>query len=366
MSLGIGSECEAKFSCGVLKKTDSNFNDMMFNKISEYRTPLMGVAMICVFMFHSVGDWMPHGVYNILKHGDIGVDVFLFLSAVGLTYSITKNPNFIAFYKRRALRIMPSYWLIMTCVYLFVYAMVTMHVMPENYYWMPHSVWQIVQAYTTVGYWMNGIFYLWYVPAILGLYLLFPFVHYAFVSCRWTYVLALAPAAIIAFCPPNLEWYHNCLLYRVGIFFWGGIFAVEFLQKDRRIGKAAVYAAGLLFLLFYVVRMWYGLPQLGNRIVEESMFFIALPCILVCLTSMFRFRCIEMSMAVVGKVSLEFYLIHEFVMRLMLTFSNVVVTMPPLVQKVVTFFVSLALAYIANNVVDFMTKRLFVNKNNSR
>lgn len=196
---------------------------MIFNNISKYRSSLMGIAMLSVFLFHSMGDWMPPFIHKIAANGAVGVDVFLFLSAMGLTYSITKNPDVMAFYKRRVWRIMPTYWLIMSCVYLFVFALMVEQIMPENYYPIPRNGWQIVQAYTTLGYWMkDGIYYLWYIPAILLLYLLFPLINKIFMVSKWTYVLALVPAIVIAFAHPDIAWYHNCLLYRVGIFLWGG------------------------------------------------------------------------------------------------------------------------------------------------
>lgn len=331
----------------------------IFYKLSEFRTPLMGVAMICVFIFHSMGDWMPTFIHNIAKKGDVGVDIFLFLSAIGLTFSLTKNPDILDFYKRRALRIMPTYWFVMTCVYLFVFVMTSVHLMPDNYYPIPRNLWEIVQVYTTIGYWVKGgIFYLWYIPAILLLYLVFPFVHKLFESYRWTYILALVPGAVITFCPPNIEWYHNCLLYRVGIFLWGGIFSMEFLQKNRNVNVWSMYLMGIMSFLFYVIRSEMNLGAI-TRIAEEILFFVALPCILVCVTWLCRIKWIASFTGFVGKVSLEFYLIHEFTMRFMETISNVVITLPPSAQKIVTFIVSLFLAYLVHCIMQqFITSPL--------
>ena len=58
-----------------------------------------------------------------------------------------------------------------------------------------------------------------------------------------------------------------------------------------------------------------------------------------------------MSLAFLGKISLEFYLIHEFVMRFMETISNVIITMSPMVQKLMTLIISLVLAYCVHRVV---------------
>lgn len=322
-----------------------------FADIAKYRSSLMGIAMLSVFLFHSMGDWMPTMILNIAANGAIGVDVFLFLSSIGLTYSITKNPSIVAFYKRRVLRIMPTYWFIMTCVYLFVFILTAVHIMPDNYYRIPRSFWEFIQAYTTIGYWIrDGLFYLWYIPAILLLYILFPFVHKLFVVSKWTYLLCLIPGAILTFCPPDIAWYHNCLLYRVGIFLWGGIFSIEYLQRVRTIKAWKIYIVGACAMLFYIIRMQLGIAPFP-RLVEEICFFVTLPCILICLTLLFRYKIIEFSMSFVGKISLEFYLIHEFIMRFMETISNVIFTMSPLVQKLMTFVITLILAYLVHIII---------------
>ena len=322
-----------------------------FADIAKYRSSLMGIAMLSVFLFHSMGDWMPTMILNIAANGAIGVDLFLFLSAIGLTYSITKNPCVTDFYKRRVLRIMPTYWFIMKCVYLFVFILTAVHIMPDNYYRIPRNFGEFIQAYTTIGYWIrDGLFYLWYIPAILLLYILFPFVHKLFVVSKWTYLLCLIPGAILTFCPPDIAWYHNCLLYRVGIFLWGGIFSIEYLQRVRTIKAWKIYIVGACAMLFYIIRMQLGIAPFP-RLVEEICFFVTLPCILICLTLFFRYKIIDLSMGFVGKISLEFYLIHEFIMRFMETISNVIFTMSPLVQKLMTFVITLILAYLVHIII---------------
>ena len=63
------------------------------------------------------------------------------------------------------------------------------------------------------------------------------------------------------------------------------------------------------------------------------------------------YKIIDLSMGFVGKISLEFYLIHEFVMRFMETISNVIVKMSPLVQKLMTFVITLILAYLVHIII---------------
>ena len=130
----------------------------------------------------------------------------------------------------------------------------------------------------------------------------------------------------------------------------GGIFSIEYLQRVRTIKAWKIYIVGACAMLFYIIRMQLGIAPFP-RLVEEVCFFVTLPCILICLTLFFRYKIIDLSMGFVGKISLEFYLIHGFVMRFMDTISNVIVKMSPLVQKLMTFVITLILAYLVHIII---------------
>ena len=60
--------------------------------ISKNRSLLMGVAILMVIMYHAFCCNLPMGpVSHILRYGYLGVDIFIFLSAIGLCYSFEKN-----------------------------------------------------------------------------------------------------------------------------------------------------------------------------------------------------------------------------------------------------------------------------------
>ena len=63
---------------------------MNWNDLSRYRAPLMGFAMIIVMLFH-VPLSRSDAFYGLMRCGNNGVDMFLFLSGIGLWYSWTKN-----------------------------------------------------------------------------------------------------------------------------------------------------------------------------------------------------------------------------------------------------------------------------------
>ena len=83
--------------------------------ISKYRGELMGLAILFVMLFH-VSVPRTDAFFGIRRMGNIGVDMFFFLSGIGLWYSWTRNADAMNFFKKRLLRIYPA-WLILASLY---------------------------------------------------------------------------------------------------------------------------------------------------------------------------------------------------------------------------------------------------------
>ena len=65
--------------------------DIELANISRYRSELMGAAMLFVILFH-VGLPREDTFFGLRRMGNIGVDIFLFLSGMGLWFSWTRRP----------------------------------------------------------------------------------------------------------------------------------------------------------------------------------------------------------------------------------------------------------------------------------
>lgn len=68
-------------------------------KILNYRTFIMGIACLFIMVFH-MDLPLINGMF-IKKHLFIGVDIFLFLSGIGIAHSLNRTENIKHFYKRR-------------------------------------------------------------------------------------------------------------------------------------------------------------------------------------------------------------------------------------------------------------------------
>ena len=61
--------------------------DIELSNISRYRAEQMGAAMLFVILFHVALD-RGDPFYGLRRCGNVGVDIFLFLSGVGLWLSL--------------------------------------------------------------------------------------------------------------------------------------------------------------------------------------------------------------------------------------------------------------------------------------
>ena len=83
---------------------------------------LRAFAATAVFLCHLGGYWslpgMPHFVRGLLSNGSHGVDVFIVLSGFLLAIPVTRTRHVAirTFYGRRALRILPPYWVALIAV----------------------------------------------------------------------------------------------------------------------------------------------------------------------------------------------------------------------------------------------------------
>ena len=84
--------------------------------ISRFRAEHMGMAIIFIMLFHVP---LPRAdeFYGLYRMGNIGVDIFLFLSGLGLWFSWCKTDgkdfwhSYILFYFKRLLRIYPAWFM---------------------------------------------------------------------------------------------------------------------------------------------------------------------------------------------------------------------------------------------------------------
>ena len=202
--------------------------------VSRYRGELMGIAIVFIILFHIPLD-RSDMFFGLRRCGNIGVDMFLFLSGIGLWYSWTKQPSFKSFYKRRLLRIFPTWLVISSLYYLQHFDFAT-----GDY------VDLILDITINWGFWLHDEGTFWYVPAIMMLYLWAPLYmkliqrHPVY---RWLPVLMICWCCVVQWVIPIHQAVGHIEIFwsRVPIFFIG-INIGELVRKDTRIEPSATRA----------------------------------------------------------------------------------------------------------------------------
>ena len=158
-------------------------------EISNNKTKLMGLSAILIMAFH----------LNLISIGNIGVDIFLLLSAMGCYFSLSKSSNIIKFYKKRALRILPSFILISGSLYI-------AHILFSQ-----HDI--SIITYLGLGV-LFGDLTFWFIPLIITCYILAPFI-FKLVHYKYALVTILLLSTIFFILSVTL----NFIFSRLPIFF---------------------------------------------------------------------------------------------------------------------------------------------------
>lgn len=140
--------------------------------LSKYRTELMGFSAIGILMCHACGNnvAMPPVLWQICSLGQIGVSLFFLLSGMGLFYSLKKNDlvnklgGVFYWYSDRFKKLLVPY-LIMAVPY-YLWASVIKHCDWGSFF----------LCVSTIEFWRTGGG-VWFVGAIIPLYLIIPWWH---------------------------------------------------------------------------------------------------------------------------------------------------------------------------------------------
>lgn len=267
-----------------------------FSVYSEYRTQIMGLAAIMIIVCHIRGidnSSIPL-LEKILWFGNYGVELFLFVSGIGMYYSLTKtNTNLNQWYKRRYIRITVPFILIAISIY-------PLRVILN----IPVSFSDFFLYITTLEFWIHhrGA---WYVAMLFPLYFLTPYI----VKTINTYkarVLTISVLIILLFgfsyIPSENEIIRNIqfVTIRVPIFILG-IGIAPYVKNGYGINAINVcIIIGVGLLLWHFCNFPFG----GG---------IAIICLLgVLMVLICKYKPTNKILSFMGKMSLESYLTNIY------------------------------------------------------
>ena len=270
--------------------------NISLNILSKYRSELMGGATLLILICHAYGNnvKMPYLLERIVDNAQIGVDLFLLLSGIGIAFSLEKTVvgygslNLKSWYWQRIKRIYVPFAIIMTLFYLYA--------IPFE----GKSVSQAILDLTNIGWWINGKG-TWYVSLILLLYLAAPSL-YKFLyegKYKWVILIFLSLSVWLIFQDDRNSVYHYVAnaIKRSPAFFIG-IAIVPLVKKEVEVNLPFLLCVStIVFAIAY-----FALP-LGF-----CKWLMILPVALVMALIIDKVSFIRTPLTFLGSISLESYL----------------------------------------------------------
>jgi len=319
---------------------------MDLSLISKYRTQLMGIAIIWVMLFHSGIFFSSPVLMFIKKIGFGGVDIFIFLSGLGIFFSLDKNDDIKNFYKKRAFRILPYYIPIVVIVSLYYYF---------------NDKWDFIGVVSNIfmlSYWLDlKERFDWYIPALFVLYLCSPFI-FKFLKKN----IVLTSSIIIAFC--IIIWYFiygtrfsylTAFFARIPLFIMGMCYANYYKNNlDKKFNGKQI----ILLLSYFVccVGILIFLTRFRTHSDNYLIFFnLTIPCICLFVAYLFSFlkNYRYPVLTFMGTYTLTLYIFHERVLQI-LSFNGFYYHL-----NLVAFVLTIFLAFVWKKTVDKLMNRYF-------
>lgn len=283
--------------------------------ISKSRNLLFGIAIILIVLHHLTfkytEGYIAQAYMFVRALGGFGVDIFLFLSAIGLFYSYSKDKLTLAFYCRRIYRIFPTYLLV--AIPWFIYEDI-----------LQKGNWnKFIGHITTLQYWIDGSGY-WYVSAILLIYLFYPilykFLYYRDESSKISFIkVFIFYIFFILYLYLLFPTYFSAIgqsISRFPIFLMGMYFA-PFVKNAVCFSKTKAYV--LCFISFIAGILFFGYLALKGANYAYSFWgrlsyvFVAIP-IIIFVSYFFgenSNNSLKRFVAFLGSITLEIYLTNQ-------------------------------------------------------
>lgn len=298
----------------MLKSIDFN----LLQLISKFRTELMGYAILGVLIAHLLMysghpirfvDFVCRLVYT---------QGFLFLSGFGLYYSYSKDGRIRSFYIKRINRLYIPFVLIS-----FIFLAASCFAKGE-------SIVDFIAYLTTIAFWYKGNYFgMWYVAVSLLLYALYPYLHrFLFyksngIIIRCALIIILLSISFILLSRYDPEKWKLLEKWVIKIpMFPIGMIAGYYTKQKFEFTYVKLFVYGVLMLILIPVT-----KSFNHYCYEMIRVLIGIP--LICFCFIFIERRIKVlvwilkSLRWLGKYSLEIYLLHLFLYRMILFTTSI-------------------------------------------
>lgn len=298
-----------------------------FLLVSKYRNAVMGIAALWVLFFHA---WIPITPLSTAEHfnlfgfierylkaiGYCGVDIFLLVSGLGLTFAIKKG-SLLRFYYRRFRRILLP-------------PLVVSLLLWGIFGWTALEFLRNISGYNF--FFKDTTCFLWFIPAIVTLYLFFPLYYKFFEKAGNKYLFTAGAIALwlaislllLKIMRPDLYGFTN----RIPVFIIGILFGYITQNKKDIVFTVWTYICLMitlalgLYLAYLTSILNYGFILPYSNILPNCLIAVSLPFLIAKLLdlaerhlSLFG-RILTAVISFFGTFTLESYCVQEWFVKI--------------------------------------------------
>lgn len=294
--------------------------------ISKYRTQMLGIATLLIAISHMI--YQNETVSILASFGQIGVDIFLFLSGFGCFYSLFNDNNKNHFYFKRFKRIIP--------IYLIIISIYSLYQKPTIDY--------IIKNFSLITFFTKGILTEWYVAAIITLYIITPTLYNFLINKKdifiFTSILLICFSSMLAFyLQGTLFIINEIFICRIPIYMIGMTFAYKILIKNQE----ELYISKILFIFLILVFVFLLFYRNVNRWTLIRLMFIPCSLYLIGLLTKIDLRFLNF----IGTCSFEVYLTFEKILSIVQ-------------NNILALIISIIFSYFIKLIFDFI-KKIYYN-----
>lgn len=314
--------------------------------LSKYRTQLMGIAILWIILRHSDFDdtLVPFIVRLARRSGYGGVDIFFFLSGLGIYFAYQKE-TIKSFFKKRFIRIIPYYIpivILFTLLFQYPNGLITLE--------------GVFLRIFILDYWVEADSLGWYIPVALLFYLLTPVIMYILkgnMTRNWVILLLLVFAIALIFDYFGYWYIMNTIMIRLASYILG-IYIGYMIANKTKVNIVWILLSLVLGVVTYGLQYMYGYDNqfIAIHFAVLPFFFLALPICailsyLFSLAGKYKFPVLYFF----GTYTLCLYIFHERIKLIMQYYDIPYVIL-------LSFLIAIVLAYLWQNLVTTILKKL--------
>lgn len=282
-----------------------------WGQFSKKRKEIMGIATLWIMFLHCYYE-LYHGFhFPILSHlsffGNLGVEIFLIQSGMGLYYSLENDSNIYRFYAKRIKKVVIP-WILLSIPYWLIQTIIVSKGTIEDF----------IFNVLGISFWTKGIATTWYINLTIVLYILYPVIYSIQKKKKEIIWLILLGSIGLDILYRYIDYEHfqmiEIALTRIPAFLFGCALGQHlFRYKDAK-ESMILYMYTIFAVFLYCSGFIMNLNgHNGSIYCRFGGTGIAVAVSFVCTETLLRYKGFCKILSNLGNISLEVYLIHVFI-----------------------------------------------------